>query len=131
MIAKSRPRKKKDEATESRFVSALFAAILFLIVGFLTFSNWQMNQRRQRLSAYLQDLKGEISTLEKQNEELKSGLNPASQESYLEKEARERFQLKKPGEKVVTVLPAEESPPPSPVEAPKSLLEKIREKLNF
>lgn len=79
----------------------------------------------------VQALEKEIDDLERKNEELKSGLNSASQESYLEKEAREKFQLKKPGEKVVAVLPPEEIPEPVLKEPSKNLWQIILEKLGF
>ena len=79
----------------------------------------------------VQALEKEIAAQEKKNEELKSSLNSASQESYLEKEAREKFQLKKPGEKVVAVLPPEETPETKPAESPKNFFEQILEKLGL
>ena len=131
MIAKSRRRKNKIDSSRGLFISLVFAAILLLVGGLLFFSNWQMNQRRQQLSLKVQALEKEIAAQEKKNEELKSSLNSASQESYLEKEAREKFQLKKPGEKVVAVLPPEETPETKPAESPKNFFEQILEKLGL
>ncbi|MDP2926855.1 MAG: septum formation initiator family protein [bacterium] len=129
MIAKYRLKKNKIDSSRGRLVSVVFAVVLLLAGGLLFFSNWQMNQRRQQLASKVQDLGKEMALLENKNEELKSGLNSASQEGYLEKEAREKFQLKKPGEKVVTVLPPEETPEAKPVKPAKNFFEQILEKL--
>ena len=76
-----------------------------------------------------QALENEIASLEKRNEELKAGIASMSGENYLEKEAREN-QFKKPGEKVVIVLPSEEISEPAS-EEPKNFFERILEKLGF
>lgn len=131
MIAKSRLRKNKIDSSRGRFVSVVFAVVLLLAGGLLFFSNWQMNQRRQQLVSKVQDSEKETAILEKKNEELKSGLDSASQESYLEKEAREKFQLKKPGEKVVAVLPPEPTPTPVPPKPAQSWWQMILEKLGL
>ena len=49
--------------------------------------------------------------MEEKKHNFQAQLNPSKQEEYLEKEAREKLNLKKPGEEVVTVLPAEKNTP--------------------
>lgn len=67
-----------------------------------------MGQRRAGLTARIESLKKEIAELEKENEEIQAGLSQKGEEGYLEKEARERLNLKKPGEEVVVVVPPKE-----------------------
>ena len=54
---------------------------------------------------YLQE---QLMILEERSKDLQFQTAQSEAEDYLETEARERFNLKKPGEKVVTVLPSEE-----------------------
>ena len=103
MVAKSDKNKK-----ESLFFSILLGVLVFVVIGFLIVSNLRINQRRNELNSQLQSLQQELQALEAKKTQLESDFSESSEESYLEKEARERFNLKKPGEEVVAVLPAEE-----------------------
>lgn len=76
-------------------------------------------------------LEKEISFLEEKNDKLKDGIASIVDENYLEKEAREKFQLAKPGEKVVVVLPPENQTEQAPLIEEKSFLEKILESLGL
>ena len=82
--------------------------------------NFKINKKRSELNSRVNSLKQEISVLEKRNEELKTQTSLILEEEYLEKEAREKLNLKKPGEKVVTIIPEEK-------ENNKSLYQKIEE----
>lgn len=53
------------------------------------------------------DLKRNISDLEKQNNKLKDFIANFRKESYIEKEAKARLDLKKPGENVVVIIEEE------------------------
>ena len=103
MVAKSDKNKK-----ESLFFSILLGVLVFVVIGFLIVSNLRINQRRNELNSQLRSLQQELQILEVKKTQLESGLSESLEESYLEEEARERFNLKKPGEEVVAVLPAEE-----------------------
>jgi len=130
MVAKSKAKKNNREASQNQVILSLFVIIFLFMGGLLLFSNLEMIQRRKELLSRTKALENEIADLEKRNEELKAGIASIPEESYLEKEAREKFQLKKPGEKVVTVLPSEEVQKPAS-EEPKNFFEKILEKLGF
>lgn len=95
------------------------------------FSNWQLAKRHKDLLLTTEALEKEISSLEENNERLKTGIASTLEESYLEKEARDKFQLAKPGEKVIVVLPSENQGEPVPLIEEKSFFEKILEKLGF
>ncbi len=79
-----------------------------MIIGFLIVSNFRINQRRTELNSRIGELKEKIQVLEAKRQELQARISQSDEESYLEKEARERFNLKKPGEEVVKVLPPEQ-----------------------
>jgi len=130
MIAKTRKKKNTGEISQNQTILFLFVIIFLFMGGLLLFSNLEMIQRRKELLSRTKALENEIADLEKRNEELKAGIASIPEESYLEKEAKENFQLKKPREKVVTVLPSEEVQKPAS-EEPKNFFERILEKLGF
>ena len=72
-------------------------------------SNFKMGRKRTELNSRIENLRKEIQILEEKHEALQAQISETSKEYYLEKEARERFNLKKPGEEVVTILPQEET----------------------
>lgn len=80
-----------------------------LIVGFLFYTNWNINQRRTQLTARISALKEEIQILEQKNQELKEKMSEAGKEEYLEKVARDQLGMKAPGEEVVVVKKEEAS----------------------
>ena len=75
-----------------------------IIIGFLVVSNIKLSERRDQIGLQTQILKNEIQILEQEKEKLQAQVSQTKLESYLEKEARERFNLKKPGEQVVTFV---------------------------
>lgn len=77
----------------------------------------------------MENLKAEIESLEKQREELSQKISQTQTESFLEKEARERFNLKKPGEEAVVILAPEEKK--EEVKEQKTFWQKILEKIGF
>jgi cell division protein FtsB len=130
MITKTRKKKNTGEISQNQVILSFFVIIFLFMGGLLLFSNLEMIQRKKELLSRAEALEKEIASLEKRNEELKAGIASMPGESYLEKEAREKFQLKKPGEKVVTVLPSEEASEPVS-EKPRNFFERILEKLGF
>ncbi len=102
----------KTKKIRKRKFNLIFPIIIIIgflaLIGFLVISNLRMNQKRADLSARIESLKKEISDLETKNKEMKSGLSQAGEEGYIEKEARERLNLQKPGETAVVVVPQKE-----------------------
>lgn len=128
MLAKRRKKKKSFQAI---FFPVLFGLFALALVIFLIVSSFRINRRRKELISQIQALEKEIQILGEKNRELKAGVDETLTESYLEKEARERLGLKKPGEEVVAIkkiTPEEES---KETEKEKNLWEKILEKLKF
>ncbi len=106
MVAKNKKTRKRSWQTV--FFSVLLGVLLLIVVGSLLVSNWRMTQRRQELNSQLESLQEQLQALEIKRQQLQAQISQTSEESYLEKEARETFNLKKPGEEVVTILPAED-----------------------
>jgi len=134
MITKYRKFKRTSKIPSSlRTIVFLISGVLILIIiGHLIISNFKMNQKRAEFNSRVDSLKQEISALEEKNKELKAQISWISEQEYLEKEARERLNLKKPGEEVVAIVPQEQENKQSleAVES-KSWWEKILEKLGF
>lgn len=118
MITKTK--KIKKSKSNLIFAIVLISGIV-LAVGLLVFANWKMGQKRADLLSQIDSLKQEIAELEKKNEDMKKGISQSTQEGYLEKEARERLNLKKPGEEVVVVVPPKEG---EQTKEPKNFLER-------
>ncbi len=105
-------RKFKRPSVSSLFLNSYLRIGFFLIsvlvlliaVIHLAFSNLKMNQKRTALNSRVRSLEQEIEALKDRNKQLKAQISRVSDQEYLEKEARERLNLKKPGEKVVTIV---------------------------
>ncbi len=106
MIAKYK--KNKKESQSSVFFSILLGIIILIVIGFLVISNFKINQKKAELTSQIETLREEVRILEERRQILEARIFQAGKEEYLEWEARERFNLKKPGEGVVIILPPEE-----------------------
>lgn len=100
------------------------------MAGFLITSNLRMNKKRSELLAQISYLEKEIHIWEEKKQKLEAGILEKETESYLEKEARERLGLQKPGEEVVAILPPEQSEEKE-VQKEKSFWEKLLELFNL
>ena len=78
----------------------LLCLATFVLIG-LVVNLGQESYRKYRLNKEIGDLKSQIETLENSNQQLNGLMDYFGQNSYLEKEARVKFNLKKPDEKVV------------------------------
>lgn len=116
------------ETKQSIFLPILLAALIVTVVGFLAVSNFKISQKRAKLNSQIELLQKEFQVLQTQQGLLQTQVSQSLEESYLEKEARESFNMKKPGEEVVTILPAEEK---ARVEEEKTFWQKIWEKIRF
>ena len=102
-------RKRETTFFQSILTPVLSGLVIFEVIGFLLITNFERNKKRSELNLRIENLENEIEILERKKQELSAGISQIPTEEYLEKEARERFNLKKPGEKLVVVLPPEES----------------------
>jgi cell division protein FtsB len=129
MIQKTR-KIKREGSFKAVFFSAITVILILFFVGFLFLSNWRIHQRSAELVLQIKGLEKEFQGLEKKNQELKLGFSQLSNEDYLEKMAREKLGLKKPGEEVVVVVPAPENEK-AVDEKVKGYWQKILEKFGF
>jgi len=120
--------KIKKEFRQNVFFSALLGLFIFGIVSTLIVSNWKINKKRTEYNTQLEILQEQLQQLENQKAGLQEQILQTSEEEYLEEQARENFNLKKPGEEVVVVLPPEEEE----IKAPeKEFWKNIWDKIKF
>ena len=124
MIAK---RRKKKKSFQEIFLSVLFVFFTLAIIGLLTVSNLKIRERRKELLSQIETLEKEIQNVEKKNQELKAGISESQTEDYLEKEAREKLGLKKPGEEVVAIKKIQSEEKQKEQKEEKSLWQKFLE----
>ncbi|PIY90711.1 MAG: hypothetical protein COY72_02040 [Candidatus Nealsonbacteria bacterium CG_4_10_14_0_8_um_filter_35_10] len=124
MIAK---KQKKKKSFQEIFLSVLFVFFTLAIIGLLAVSNFKIRERRKELLSQIETLEKEIQNVEKKNQELKAGISESQTEDYLEKEAREKLGLKKPGEEVVAIKKIQSEEKQKEQKEEKSLWQKILE----
>lgn len=128
MIAK---KQKKKKSFQEIFLSVLFVFFTLAIIGLLTVSNFKIRERRKELLSQIETLEKEIQNVENKNQELKAGISESQTQDYLEKEARERLGLKKPGEEVVAIKKIQSEEEQKEVKEEKSLWQKFLEFLRI
>ncbi len=85
-----------------RFIgSKLFLFVITLVLIAVVVNVGRESYRKYQLTQEINKLKTEIERLEGNNEQLADLMEYLKEEPYLEKEARLKLNLKKPGEKVV------------------------------
>ncbi len=124
-------RRKKRKSWSEFFFSFLIGIFVLGIVTILFFSNLKINERKKELTFQIEVLKEEIQKLEERNAQLKSGISQSLSPDFLEKEARERLGLKKPGEEVVVVKKIESEGELNEVKEEKTLWQKLLEILKI
>lgn len=88
------------------FIKKMFGSKFFLFAAMLALIGLALNvgresYRKYQLSKEIKKLEANIKRLEGRNGQLNDLMNYFSEESFLEKEARVKLNLQKPGEKVV------------------------------
>lgn len=127
MIPKYKPIKKRS--WQDTFFMVFFGFLIITVIGFLTVANFRISQKRSVMSSQIEKLKAEIKEAEEKKLQFEVNLNESLSEDFLEKSAREKLNLKKPGEEVVAVLPAEEEKEEEPIK--QNFWSKLLEKLKF
>ncbi len=102
-----------QQTQPKRFVRKLLSSKAFLFSAILILSVLVVNlgresYRKYQLTKEINKLESEINQLEGKNKQLADMMEYFKDESYLEKEARLKLNLKKPGEKVVILSPRKE-----------------------
>jgi len=124
MIAK---RRKKKKSIQGIFFSILVIFFVVSITALLLVSNFKIREKRKELLSQIETVKKEIQNLEKKNQEMKAGISESQTQDYLEKEAREKLGLKKPGEEVVAIKKIQTEEKPTEQKEEKSLWQKFLE----
>ena len=88
--------------------SKLFIIIVLFLVVFAALALFKSLRSRNAVEQDIKRLKQEIEALETQNLELAQMINYLQSEEFTELEAKEKFNLQKPGEKVVAIARSEE-----------------------
>ena len=128
MIAK---RRKKKKSLQGIFFSILVIFFVLSITALLVVSNFKIRERRKELISQIETLEKEIQNLEKTNQEMKAGILESQTQDYLEKEAREKLGLKKPGEEVVAIKKIQSEEEKKEQKEEKSLWQKFLEFLRI
>ncbi len=110
MISKN-PRfpKRKREEISGTVLGGFFVALFFGITIFFIANNIVIHQKRIQLEQKAKDLQAQLETLKAQKANLEQGIGEAQTPEYQEKILREQGLYKKPGEEVITVLPAKDA----------------------
>jgi len=124
-------RRKKKKSFQEIFLSVLFVFFTLAIIGLLAVSNFKIRERRKELLSQIETVEKEIQNVEKKNQELKAGISESQTQDYLEKEAREKLGLKKPGEEVVAIKKIQSEEKPTEQKEEKSLWQKFLEFFKF
>jgi cell division protein FtsL len=81
--------------------------LFFLLLGFiwLVVNVVSVYYRKYKINKEVEDLKAQIASAEKSNQQISEMIDYLGSQSFLEKEAREKLNMKKPGEEVVIIEP--------------------------
>lgn len=85
------------------FASRIFLFALLLVFVWFGIKAVKMISQKQELEREIDNLKGEIEKLDKSSREFSQLMEYLKDPNYLEKEAKEKLNLKKEGENVVLV----------------------------
>jgi len=100
-----------DEQRTIKKILASKITLFVLLLGFIWLSVQLVNvfYRKYKLNKEIEDLKAQISSSEKSNRQISAMLDYLSSQNFLEKEAREKLNMKREGEEVVIIEPPKES----------------------
>jgi cell division protein FtsL len=82
----------------------LLLAFIWLVVNVVN-----IYYRKYKINKEIEDLKAQISSAEKSNQQISEMIDYLGSRDYLEKEAREKLNMKKPGEEVVIIEPPKQA----------------------
>jgi cell division protein FtsB len=121
---------KENSVAPFSFIAGL---VLLGVIGYLAIADWRIYRAGAELKQRLTILQEQMQKLEQRNAELEMLLAKTQTEDYLEKTARERLNLKKPGENVVAIVPPEkqEAGLQKTQETKQTFWQKILEKVPF
>jgi len=103
MITKNR--KKRNSAFQNILVAVIFLFIFGGGIGFMSYQNIKINQKRGELEEKLQSLQAQTEQLSVRKTELEKQIGEIESEEYQEKLLREQGLYKKEGEEVKSTCP--------------------------
>ena len=127
MVAKFK--KSKKRAAQSIFLLTLLGILAVGVIGFLAISSFKISQKRTKLTNQIESLRNQIQELEQRKIKLEAQISYQKSEEYLEEVARDKLNLKSPGEQGVAFI--KEEMEVTEVEEEKSFLKKLLEKIRF
>jgi cell division protein FtsB len=95
----------KESKIKNFFSSANLLLVLTIILIFLICSLARQTIKYFTIKKEINNLEKDIEKMEKKNLEMSASLEYLNSEFYKEKEARLKFGLQKPGEKVIILVP--------------------------
>ena len=99
---KTKNKREKGGGKDS-FLIIFLAILFFIVIGFLIFKNIEIYSKKAKLENYKKLLIKEIESLKKRKLELRKNIKETTKKGYIEKEAREKLNFKKIGEKVIVI----------------------------
>lgn len=85
-----------------KIVALIFIALL---LGFLSFQIYGLWSQKRGLEKEFEESQAKFEALEREAANLESEIDYLANPANLEKELRSRFNLKKPGEKTIIIVP--------------------------
>lgn len=95
--------KKKDSFGSSVMRSKIFLLVLLVVFAFSAWSLINEYGRRQKIEAEITKQKEAIQKLEDKNKDLSGLIDYLRSPDYVEKEARDKLTLSKPGESLIII----------------------------
>jgi cell division protein FtsB len=86
-------------------VNRLFSLILLVILGALSFQLYRLYDQRRALSGDLNKTNLELGALSKENSLLEADMEYFKSPENLAKELKSKFDYKRPGEKLMIIVP--------------------------
>ena len=111
--------KLKDIVTQAFQAQGIGFVLLFVVSILLGWNTIQAVQKNYQFQQRVDELKQEIEKLALENEQLGYEISYLNTDTYLEQEARESLNLKKPGENVLITPKRSQIPPEPAPEKPK------------
>jgi cell division protein FtsL len=99
-----------EQGAKIKKILASRITLFFLLLAFIWLIVNVVNvyYRKYKINKEIEDLKAQIASADKSNQQISEMIDYLGSSSYLEKQAREKLNMKKPGEEVVIIEPQKE-----------------------
>jgi len=113
------------------FSSKFFIIFLFLVIVGLGFSLFKINYKKYQIKKEISFLEEESHNLKYENDNFANLIEYFGSSDSIEKEARTKLNLKRPGENVVVVLPKEDDNSVEGVKSVGNVKEEQKQTINW